>query len=255
MKDRQGSAAALDVSIVIPVCDEAEALRGVLEEVTAMLDEARASSEVILVDDGSTDGSAEVMDRHAEVDSRFVVIHFESNAGQTAAFLAGFRAARGRIVVTMDGDGQSPAADVPRLVAAVEAGADLAAGYRRNRHDSAWRRLQAAIANAVRNWLSGETIRDTGCSLKAFRSELLHDLPPFDGMHRFLPTLCRLNGASRVVELPVGHRPRAAGVSKYGMLDRALRAFVDLLAVCWMIRRRVRYRVVRVRGGKASSVS
>jgi glycosyltransferase involved in cell wall biosynthesis len=170
------------------------------------------------------------------------VAHLERNSGQTAAFLEGVRRARGEVLVTLDGDGQNPPREIPRLVAAIDQGADVVAGFRRRRHDSWWRRLQARIANRIRNALTGETIRDTGCSLRAVRAEFVAGFPPFEGMHRFVPTLCRLAGAERIVEVPVEHRPRQGGRSKYGMLDRAFRAFVDLLAVRWMQSRRLRLR-------------
>jgi glycosyltransferase involved in cell wall biosynthesis len=241
--DATGGAAGPRVSLVIPVYNEIECLPSLLEDVRAALDPAGWSYEVVLVDDGSSDGSAEWLNRAATGDPRLVVVHFVRNAGQSAAFAAGFRAARGEIVVTLDADGQNPPADIPKLLAALTDGVDIVAGYRVTRRDSAWRRVQSRIANAVRNGLSGETIRDTGCSLKAFRRRYLLELPVFNGMHRFLPTLCRLAGARTVVEVPVGHRPRQGGTSKYGMLNRAVRAFVDLLGVRWLQRRWIRYEV------------
>jgi glycosyltransferase involved in cell wall biosynthesis len=232
------------ISLVIPVYDEAECLPALLEEIEAALRSAPFTYEIVCIDDGSTDGSAELLDRRAQSNERLIVAHLDRNAGQTAAFVEGFRRARGEVIVTLDGDGQNPPAEIPRLVAALdEAGADVVAGFRHRRCDSWWRRVQARIANRVRNALSGETIRDTGCSLKAVRAEYLAAFPALDGMHRFIPTLCRMAGAHRVIEIPVDHRARSGGRSKYGMLDRAFRAFVDLLAVRWMQRRWVRYRV------------
>lgn len=231
------------VSLVIPVYDEMACLPGLVAEIREALEPGGVPYEVVLVDDGSTDGSAEWLDRAAAEDPRLVVVHFARNAGQSAAFAAGFRAARGEIVVTLDADGQNPPSEVPKLLSALTDGVDIVAGYRATRRDSAWRRIQSRIANAVRNGLSGETIRDTGCSLKAFRRRHLLELPVFNGMHRFLPTLCRLAGATTVVEVPVGHRPRQGGSSKYGMLNRAWRAFVDLLGVRWLQRRWIRYEV------------
>ena len=231
------------VSLVIPVYNEIECLPGLVEEIRQALDPTGRSYEVVLVDDGSSDGSSDWLDRAAGADPRLVVVHFARNAGQSAAFAAGFRAAKGEIVVTLDADGQNPPAEIPRLLEALTDGVDIVAGYRATRRDSAWRRVQSRIANAVRNGLSGETIRDTGCSLKAFRRRYLLELPVFNGMHRFLPTLCRLAGARTVVEVPVGHRPRQGGTSKYGMLNRAARAFVDLMGVRWLQRRWIRYEV------------
>ncbi|MCE5247301.1 MAG: glycosyltransferase family 2 protein [Candidatus Polarisedimenticolia bacterium] len=229
------------VSLVAPVFDEVECLPALLDEVRAAM--AGRDYEFVLVDDGSRDGSSELLDRAAAEDPRIVALHFARNAGQTAAFAAGFAAARGEIVVTLDADGQNPPSEIPKLLAAMTDGVDLVAGYRLGRRDSAWRRMQSRIANGVRNKLSGETIRDTGCSLKAFRARHLKAIPLFAGMHRFLPTLCRLAGAKVVVEVGVAHRPRVAGRSKYGMWNRAFRAFVDLLAVRWMQKRWLRYEV------------
>lgn len=232
------------VSLVIPVYNEIDSLPTLVTEIrSAMSSVPEADYEIWFVDDGSTDGSAPWLDREAATDPHIQVLHFRSNAGQSAAFVAGFRAARGDLIVTLDADGQNPPAEIPRLLAAFVPGVDIVAGYRSERRDSFWRRLQSRLANAVRNRLSGETIRDTGCSLKVYRADLLKAIPAFRGMHRFLPTLCRLVAAVHVVEVPVAHRPRAAGESKYGMRNRALRGFVDLLAVRWLQSRWIRYEV------------
>lgn len=244
------SSDAPDFSLVIPAFDERECLPALLDEIARSLDGHRY--EVIVVDDGSSDGTAELLDRRAASDPRLVVIHLARNAGQSAAFHAGFRRARSELIVTLDADGQNPPGEIPRLLAAMGDDVDLVAGYREHRHDSAWRRLQSRVANAVRNALTGETIRDTGCSLKVFRRRHLREVPLFDGMHRFLPTLCRLAGARCVVEVPVKHRPRLGGRSKYGMWNRALRGLVDLLAVRWLQRRWVRYEVREIRSGASS---
>lgn len=232
-----------DISVVIPVFNERECLPALLGEIRAALDNGRYSYEVLLVDDGSVDGSSELIDEAAAQDRRLVPVHFLRNAGQTAAFAAGFRRARGRVVVTIDADGQNPPAEIPRLLDAMVDGVDVVAGYRANRRDTGWRRFQSRFANDVRNRLTHETIRDTGCSLKAFRAEYVKAIPLFTGMHRFLPTLCRMVGATRVVEVPVQHRERQGGVSKYGMWNRIFRSLLDLLAVRWMQRRWIRYEV------------
>jgi glycosyltransferase involved in cell wall biosynthesis len=170
-------------------------------------------------------------------------LRLRENRGQTAAFDAGFKAARGRWVVTLDADLQNDPRDIPALLGALDE-YDAAVGYRRKRRDSWLRRISSRIANAVRNRLSGDDIIDTGCSLKAFRRECLQGLRLFTGMHRFLPTLLRMEGF-RVVQLPVNHRPRTRGSSKYGMWNRAFRAFADLLAVRWMRKRRLDYEIIR----------
>jgi glycosyltransferase involved in cell wall biosynthesis len=199
--------------------------------------------EIVAVDDGSTDGSLEVLKALKREHPELHIVAFAANAGQTAAFAAGFNAARGPLIVTLDADLQNDPADIPALVSELErSGAAAVAGYRVDRRDSGWRRLQSRIANGVRNRLNRETIRDTGCSLKAFRADALRALPLFNGMHRFLPTLVRMHGG-RVTELPVRHRPRRYGRTKYGMWNRVFRSFADALAVRWMQRRVVRYRV------------
>lgn len=238
-----GGPGAPGVSLVIPVFNEAECLPQLLAEIRAALDGGPHDYEVVLVDDGSSDGSSELLDRAAAGDPRIVPLHFVRNAGQTAAFAAGFRHARGAVVVTLDADGQNPPGEIPKLLAALAPGVDVVAGYRAQRRDTPWRRLQSRIANGIRNRLSGETIRYTGCSLKAFRARYLRDIPLFTGMHRFLPTLCRMAGATTIVEVPVAHRERQGGTSKYGMWNRALRAFTDLLAVRWMQRRWLSYEI------------
>lgn len=232
-----------ELSLVLPVYNEEESLRPLHDEVREALAPLGRPWEVIYVDDGSTDGSPAVLDEIARREPEVRVLRIRRNSGQTAAFDAGFRAARGAVIVTLDSDGQNPPENIPRLLEAMAEGADAAVGYRVGRADSAWRKVQSRIANGIRNRLSGETIRDTGCSLKAFRAEQLQAIPLFDGMHRFLPTLARLEGARRIVEVPVTHRPRERGVSKYGMWNRAFRSFVDLLAVRWMRKRHLDYEV------------
>jgi glycosyltransferase involved in cell wall biosynthesis len=231
-----------DVSLVLPVYNEEGNLEPLHREIRAALDSGGRSYEVIFVDDGSTDGSPRELARLVAEDPRVRVLRLRRNSGQTSAFDAGFRAARGGVVVTLDSDGQNPPSDIPGLLAAMDRGADAAVGWRRGRADTAWRKLQSRVANAVRNRLSGETIRDTGCSLKAFRTVYLRRLTLYDGMHRFLPTLVRMEGA-KVEEVPVSHRPRRGGTSKYGMWNRVFRSFADLLAVRWMRKRRLDYEV------------
>jgi dolichol-phosphate mannosyltransferase len=234
-------AATPDLSLVIPVYNERENLAPLLAEIAAALRGRRY--EVVAVDDGSTDGSFEALKTLKRDHPQLHIVAFERNAGQTAAFAAGFRAARGRVVVTLDADLQNDPADVPKVVEALErSGATAVAGYRAARRDTAWKRLQSRIANGVRNWLNGEVIRDTGCSLKAFRADAVRRLPLFGGMHRFLPTLIKMQGGT-VTEVPVAHRPRRFGATKYGMWNRVFRSLVDAFAVRWMQRRALNYRV------------
>jgi glycosyltransferase involved in cell wall biosynthesis len=233
-----------DLSIVAPVFNEIENLDTLVGEIRDALDATGISYEILLVDDGSSDGSSEKIDDLARRDGSPVRgLHFRENRGQTAAFDAGFKAARGRWVVTIDADLQNDPRDIPKLLEPLDE-FHAAVGYRQTREDNWLRRISSRIANAIRNRLSGDDIIDTGCSLKAFRRECLQDLKLYTGLHRFLPTLLRMEGY-RVTQLPVSHRPRRAGESKYGVSNRALRAFVDLLAVRWMKKRRLGYEVVR----------
>jgi glycosyltransferase involved in cell wall biosynthesis len=196
---------------------------------------------VIFIDDGSRDDSLDILQELAARDARVRVVELARNFGQHSALLAGFRICRGDIVVTLDADLQNDPADIPRLVRELE-GWDAVVGVRAVRCDSLVRRVSSRIANYVRNRLSDETITDTGCSLKAYRKEALDRLKLYRGMHRFLPTLLKMEGY-RVRELPVGHRARAHGDSKYGIGNRLVPSFVDLLAVRWMKKRALRYEV------------
>lgn len=231
----------VDVSLVIPVYNERENLAPLLDEIAAAL--AGRRYEIVVVDDGSTDGSLVALKGLKPAHPGLHIIAFAANAGQTAAFVAGFRAARGTAIVTLDADGQNDPADIPALLDELSRGGVAGvAGFRAARQDSAWKRLQSRIANGVRNWLNHESIRDTGCSLKAFRTDAVRDLPLFTGMHRFLPTLVKMRGGA-VVEVPVRHRPRRFGTTKYGMWNRVFRSLADALAVRWMQRRVLRYQV------------
>lgn len=231
----------MELSLVVPAYNERENLAPLLDEITSAL--AGRTYEVIVVDDGSTDGSLDALKALRARHPQLRIIAFERNAGQTAAFAAGFRAARAPIVITLDADLQNDPADIPRLVEALrESGATAVAGFRATRRDTPWKRLQSRIANGVRNRLNGEVIRDTGCSLKAFRTDAVRAIPLFAGMHRFLPTLIKMQGGT-VTEIAVGHRPRQHGVTKYGMWNRVLRSLVDAFAVRWMQRRALHYRV------------
>jgi dolichol-phosphate mannosyltransferase len=234
----------VELSVVIPMFNELDNVPLLWEELDAALAKVGRRTEIIFVDDGSTDGSAGAVQALMERDARVRLLSFDANAGLTAAFNAGYAAARAPIVVTMDADLQNDPRDVELLLAALE-GADAAVGYRVRRRDRWRKRISSRIANAVRNRLTGDRVRDSACSLRVMRRECLAAIPPFSGMHRFVPTLLRLAG-HRVVEVPVHHRPRSLGQSKFGIRNRAWPAFVDLLVVRWMMRRTVRPRVREV---------
>jgi len=230
-----------DISVVIPAFNEEESIALCLSEVKKAMDLTGRAYEIIVVDDGSADKTFEILREQKKTMPELVAVRFASNQGQTAAFDAGFRTARGKIIATMDADLQNDPADIPRLVALVGQW-DVVCGYRQKREDSVVRRISSRIANGVRNRLTHETIRDVGCSLRAFRAECVRNLKLFDGMHRFLPTLFKLDGFT-VTEVPVNHRPRKLGKSKYGVFNRLFKALRDLFAVRWMQRRWLRYKI------------
>lgn len=236
-----GTGDELDLSLVIPVYNERDNLAPLVAEITASLRGAGWRYEVLMVDDGSTDGSVDALVALRRDHPELRIVRLARNAGQTAAMDAGFHRARGAVVVTLDADLQNDPADIPLLVREME-GWDAVVGVRRVRRDSLVRRVSSRVANYVRNRLSDETITDTGCSLKAYRREAVARLRLYRGMHRFLPTLLKMEGF-RVREIPVGHRPRAHGQSKYGISNRLVPSFVDLLAVRWMKKRMLRYEV------------
>ncbi len=226
------------LSLVIPLYNEAENLPVLAAEIRRALEPTGRSWESLFVDDGSTDASAAVLAALAARDPTVRILRHRRNAGQSAALAAGFAAARGAIVVTLDADLQNDPADIPALLARLgdspaASDCDAVSGIRRRRQDSWVRRISSRVANAVRNWATDEQVSDVGCSLKAYRREVLAGLPMFTGMHRFLPTLARWNGA-RLAEIPVNHRPRLHGTAKYGIGNRLFRALADLMAVRWM---------------------
>ena len=231
----------VELSIVVPVYNERDNLAPLHAEVEAAMRGLGRPWEILFVDDGSTDGGDGVLRELRAEHPEVRVVTLARNAGQTAAMDAGFRRARGDVVVTLDADLQNDPADIPRVLRDL-VGVDAVVGVRHRRRDSLVRRISSRVANFVRNRLSDERIQDTGCSLKAYRREALGRLVLYDGMHRFLPTLLKMEGF-RVRETAVGHRARRHGASKYGIRNRLLPSFQDLLAVRWMKRRKLRYEV------------
>ena len=239
----------IDLSVVIPVYNEEESLPALWPELKAVLDAERLVFEVVFVDDGSGDRSAEIIRGLRDADPRVRLVRLKANAGETAATDAGLRAARGRLIVTMDADLQNDPHDIPTLLRALEHW-DAATGWRVNRGDgdSIVRRVSSRIANRVRNWISDDAIEDSGCTFRALRRECLRSLVLYRGFHRFIPTLLKMNGY-RVLEVPVRNRPRRFGQSKYGVLNRVFVATADLLVVRWMKSRALRYAVAEDLGG------
>jgi len=232
-------------SLVVPVYNEREIVRELVARSVPAMAALGGSFEVVLVDDGSTDGSAEILDELAAAEPRLTVLHFQRNCGQSAAFDAGFKHARGRIVVTIDADLQSDPADIAKLLPGL-AGSDAVVGIRADRHDTFWRKFSSWFANGVRNRLTREDIVDTGCPLKAFRAEAIKSVRMWKGSHRFLPTLLRMNGYT-VAQVAVPHHARTAGSSKYGTLDRAFRGLRDALGVRWLQDRNLDWKLRDVR--------
>jgi glycosyltransferase involved in cell wall biosynthesis len=232
-----------DLSIVFPVYNEEENIPILLREIAAALEGRGWTYEIVAVDDGSTDRSLAVLEESRARYPTLRVLPFEKNAGQTAALDAAWRAARGRLVVSLDADLQNDPADIPAMIAKLEESrADMVAGVRTKRRDTWSRRMQSRIGNGVRNWITGDDITDTGCSLKLVKREAIDRVRLFTGMHRFLPTLVRYAGY-RVVEMPVNHRARQFGQSKYGAMNRAFRGLVDCFAVRWMGKRMLNYKL------------
>jgi glycosyltransferase involved in cell wall biosynthesis len=223
-----------DLSVVIPVYNEAANLEPLCRELTETLDRAGYSYEIIFVDDGSTDDSFEILQAQHKHDPRVGVIQFRRNFGQTAAFAAGFAAARGNIIVTSDGDLQNDPRDIPALVARLGEGFDIVCGWRKERKD-AWlsRRVPSFLANRLISWATGVKLNDYGCSLKVFRAEVVKPLRLYGEMHRFLPALASEVGV-RIDEQPVNHRARIHGRSKYG-ISRTIRVMLDLLTVKFLL--------------------
>ncbi|ABB33110.1 glycosyl transferase family 2 [Geobacter metallireducens RCH3] len=224
----------MKLSIVIPIYNEEENIPPLYGRVTEALAGTGIDYELILVDDGSSDGSFPLLRQIAERDSRVKVIRFRRNFGQTAAMAAGFDAARGEVVVPMDGDLQNDPADIPMLLSKINEGYDVVSGWRKDRQDTFInRRLPSIIANGLISRMTGVHLHDYGCTLKAYRREVLDGVNLYGEMHRFVPALASQVGA-RVTELPVRHHPRLHGTSKYG-ISRTMRVVLDLMTVKFLL--------------------
>ena len=231
----------IEISVVVPTYNEEENLPILIPKLAGILGSLRKPYEMVVVDDGSTDGSRNVLKEMSRRFPALRILGFKQNLGLSTALLAGVREARGDIVVTLDSDLQNDPADIPKLLQYLEQ-YDLATGWRERRDDPWLKRIASKIGNGVRNRLTGENIHDSACTLRAFKKELVKNLPVFDGMHRFLSTLAKMEGY-RTIEVPIMHYPRRFGKSKYNIRNRMVRSFVDLLAVRWMKGRRIRYEI------------
>jgi glycosyltransferase involved in cell wall biosynthesis len=233
---------SIALSVVIPVYNEAENIRPLVERLESALRAAPGPIEMLFVDDGSTDQTLSLLKEAQAKDARIRIAHFRHNLGQTAAMAVGFRLARGKAVVTIDGDLQNDPAEIPGL-AKMLGEWDAVCGIRVRRQDTLWKRISSRIANGFRNWVTGDNIVDTGCTLKAYRRECLEGLELYQGMHRFLPTLLKMRGF-RVTQAPVSHHPRLRGRTKYGTWRRLKKGLADVWVVRWMKKNWIDYRDV-----------
>lgn len=231
--------------MVIPIKDERDNLRPLTDQLLQILtsrhESRTASFEILFVDDGSVDGSSPVLDELAKQYDSISVLHFDKNYGKTAALDAGFRRARGQVIIIMDGDLQTKPADIETLLPHL-ARYDMVCGRRAVRNDHLVRKLSSRVGNVVRNAVTHDGMHDTGCGFMMFRRAVIEKLQLFEGMHRFFPALALMHGFT-VTEVPVPHYPRVHGVAKYGVGNRLFKSLYDLMAVRWMQARCLRYRV------------
>lgn len=231
-------------SVIIPIKDERENLSPLMAGLLKVMDSHELSRsrpyEILFVDDGSSDGSSDELDRLAREHSNVQVFHFDRNYGKTCALEAGFRQSSGEIIIQIDGDLQQDSEDILKLLP-YTASHDLVCGWRQQRQDGLVKKFSSLIANRVRNIFTHDGMHDTGCPLKVFRRPVLERIRLFEGMHRFFPALALMHGF-RVTEVPVRHYPRIHGVSKYGMGNRLFKSLYDLIAVRWMQDRVLLYR-------------
>ena len=226
----------VDLSVIIPVYNEVDNVETLFHEVVAALDPSRFRFEVIFVDDGSIDGTPETLQSLASTQPCLQVIRHKRNSGQSAAIISGAKAARYPMLVTLDGDGQNDPADIPLLFASLADSRTVVLGNRKKRDDNVLRKLSSRIGNGVRQRLLNDQCPDTGCSLKLFSREGFLNLPHFNHLHRFLPALFKRAGF-KLVNVPVNHRPRWHGVSKYGVMNRLFVGLHDLIGVRWLLKR------------------
>lgn len=244
-----------EISVIIPVMNEIDNIQPLSGELTSILDATPWSWECLWIDDESTDGTRQKLQLLHQQDSRHRYLFHSRNFGQSAAWATGFRHAVAPIFVTLDGDGQNDPAAIPELVRILkEKKVDMVNGWRQKRQDSIVRKISSRLANGFRNLLTGEReVRDVGCALRAFRRECVDNIPVFKGMHRFFPTLVRLAGHDKFLAIPVNHRPRERGKTKYGIHNRLWVGLGDTFAVCWMRRRLVFSQVAEMSAEQSDS--
>ncbi|MBC2856866.1 MAG: glycosyltransferase family 2 protein [Cetobacterium sp.] len=230
----------MELSVVIPVYNEFENINPMIEKLEISLNKGFVDYEIIFINDGSTDGSKELLEKLKIENHRVVPYHFTKNNGQSAGIAAGFEMAKGDLVLMMDGDLQTDPEDIYELIKYIPE-YDMVNGKRATREDGLKRKLASTIGNGFRNLVTGDNIADTGCPLKLFKNEVVKQYRLFNGMHRFLPTLAKYNGF-KVIEVPVRHYDRLYGTSKYKVFGRATKAFLDVFAVRWMRSRTLKYR-------------
>jgi dolichol-phosphate mannosyltransferase len=234
----------MDISIIIPVLNEVENISPLSREITDIFAHTSWEWECIWIDDGSKDGTPLQLENLFLSDGRHRYLVFEKHAGQSAALLAGFQAARGHIICTLDGDGQNDPANLPSFIEILQShDAEMIAGYRVNRRDNWIRKVSSAVGNAFQNYLTGKTVKDVGCATRVMKKSSLMTIPFFSGMHRFIPNLFLMKGY-RIIEAPAHHRPRLRGYSKYGICNRLGVGLVDCFGVMWLKRRTLSYKVI-----------
>lgn len=230
-------------SVVIPLKNEEGNIADLLAELEPVMNTLKNPWEIICIEDGSTDNTLAILQELAKTRKNLRIIIFANNYGQSSAFDAGFRAAKGEFIITMDGDRQNDPADIPKLIELAK-DHDLVCGIRAKRKDTPSKRVISFFANKVRSWACGDGMKDTGCSLKVYRTSCISKIKMYHGMHRFLPALFLIEGF-RIAQIPVNHRERAAGKTKYNIFNRSFNTIADLLAVRWMRKRQLKYKVQR----------
>jgi glycosyltransferase involved in cell wall biosynthesis len=240
------------LSLVIPAYNEAEVIPALLERVEGAMKTLGRTFEVVIIDDGSTDDTPKLLTEAMPTRPWLRVLRMSRNGGQSAAFEAGFAAARGEVIATIDADLQNDPEEIPRLVEMLEReNVDMVTGWRKDRKDTGFRRWQSRQANRIRNWVTGETVNDSASSLKVYRAHAIKGLKLFRGAHRYFPTMVKMRGY-KVLETPVKHSPRFAGTAKYGFGNRAFVGIYDLVGVRWLKKRYLKYEAVEQGNGNTT---